>query len=365
MVCLIVLVVFVGLRYQLGYDWIAYERLFEFTTGRFSLQEYYLSRSVLSTEPLFYLLNIVIRDMGGSFEILLLVLAIFNLSVIDNMSSRIAPGSQPFVWLFYFCLAILAVQFNILRQAVASSFVILCLLNLAEGRPPRAAIYFTLGLGFHVSILMFLPVILAFRFVPKYRTVATIIIALFALFASGAFIGGTLISAAGGVLPSFVGSKVDNYTDSFAGGGLSGVSPLSLILVFTYLLYLRIMVPRNKDSYTNIAVNLTLLVLFAHLGVSQFPSLWNRVMCVSLPWQLAALWRTGYFREITDSGHRNVALAGAGVLAIAVMAYQLGRPQSVPFIPYHSAIQAWVFHDEGNGRVKALYTIEQAQMQPD
>lgn len=362
---LLVLIIFVGLRYQLGYDWIAYERLFEFVTGRFSFQEYDLSRSILPTEPLYYFLNVLVRGVGGSFELLLFILAAFNLCVIDRMAERIAPGSQPFVWFFYFCLAILAVQFNILRQAIASSFVILCLLSVAEGRTSRAAIYFIVGLGFQVSILMFLPVILMVRFIPSVRVVSILLTMLVTLFISGAFIGGTLIGATVGILPAFLGSKVDNYTDSFASGALSGVSPLSLLLVVAYLVYLKIMISRNNDRYTNIAVNLTLLVLVAHIGISQFPSLWNRIMCVSLPWQLAALWRTGYFQEKAVGGARQIALGASATVATVAMIYQLGRPQSVPFIPYHSALQVWLLNDQGDGRVKALYTIEQAQRQQE
>ena len=362
-ILLTILILFVGLRFELGYDWLGYERLYLFSDGRISLTNYEFSQRVLTVEPLFYLLNQICKFLGLPFEIFLFIISAFNLVIIHYVCNKISPGSQAFVWLFYFCLLILISQFNLIRQSIASSFVLLSLACLAQDRKWPAAFWFLISLGFQISVLMFAPVFILYKFFVGRKTVISMLIVSFGIFLSGIFVGGVLIGTVGSVLPSFLGDKADNYVESFASGGLSGVSPLSMILVVAYGFYLKILMPRNTDAYTNIAILLTIMIIIAHLALSQFPSLWNRIMCVSLPWQLAALWRSNYFFEPLRhhlTATRKIAAVSAGVIAVCVMGYQLSRPESLPFVPYHSVVQVWLFEEKGDGRARAIYTINEA-----
>ena len=93
-VVLAVVILFAGLRYQVGYDWLGYEKLFDFVPNDWDFSQYGLSRYILSTEPIFYSLNVIIKSLGGSFNLLLIALTVFNLLVIDRLSHKVAPGSE-------------------------------------------------------------------------------------------------------------------------------------------------------------------------------------------------------------------------------------------------------------------------------
>lgn len=361
--CLGVMVVFIGLRYQLGYDWVAYERLFDFVPNNFDFSQYELVRgAALRTEPIFYAFIVTTKSLGGSFEVALFILATFNIFVIDRACQKIMPGSQPFVWLVYFCAALLAVQFNVIRQAAASSFVILSLLMLIERRYLLSALAFALAFLVHVSVLMILPVYGLFFLRPRWAYFFSAMGIGIILLGSGIFIGGTVIGKVGSYLPEFIGSKTDNYIDELAtGGALSTVSPLAIVLATIYCAMLFEFMRFRDDPAIRIAIYLTLLVLFAHTGLAAFPSIWNRLMCVSLPWQLACLWRTGFF-HVMPPGRRSAALVSIALFGSGVLSYELTRPESVPFMPYHSLIQVWAFGDEGDGRVKAEATIRDAEL---
>lgn len=358
--CLALLIVFVGLRYQLGYDWLGYERLFDFVPDGFDFSQYELSRTVLRTEPLYYGLNVVVKSLGGSFEALLLVLTMFNLIVIDRMCTKIMAGSQPFVWLVYFCAAMMAVQFNIIRQAAASSFVILSFLMLMQRRYAAALALFVPAPFVHVTVLMFLPVYAVHWIRPRWIFVIAPAALGLALLLSGIFIGDEAITKTGALLPEFIGSKADNYVAGFAtGAALSTVSPLAVVLVLLYAGMLVEFMKYRDDPAVRIAIYLTVLALFAHTALGAFPSVWNRIMCVSLPWQLACLWRTGLFHAMKPD-LRAFALASIAVAGTGVLAFQLSRPESVPFVPYRSLVQVWATGDEGDGRARALDTIRAA-----
>lgn len=361
--CLVLLILFVGLRFEIGVDWLAYERLFMFVPNNFSLSEYALSGSALQTEFVFYALVVFVKSVGAPFEALLFIMAAFNLIVIDRMCRQIAPNSQPFVWLVYFCLAIGTVQFNIVRQALASSFIILSLLYAVRGRHVGSLIAFVLGFGVHSSVLMFIPVLALIHVQPRRWIIFSVLGISGALFLSGVFVGATLLTAISSVLPGFIGSKAENYAEALRTGVLFGISPLAMALIFVYFYLLRLFLQAQQDLIVRTAIYLTLLVLFAHLALGSYPSFWNRVMCVSLPWQIATIWRLGYFERFSE-GSRMPTKIGLSVALGGAMIFQLSRAESKPFVPYHSLLQVWVTGDRGDGRLRAIETIREAELQP-
>jgi hypothetical protein len=361
--CLLLLILFVGLRYEIGLDWLAYERLFVFVPNNFSLRDYAISGGALQTEFLFYALVVFLKSSGASFELMLFLIAAFNIIIIDIMCRKIAPNSQPFVWLVYFCLAIGTVQFNIIRQALASSFIILSLLYAVRQQRVASLVAFGLGFGIHSSVLMFVPVLVLFHLEPKRWIVVGILGISAGLFVSGVFVGATLLGAISSILPGFIGSKAENYAEALSTGVLYQISPLAIMLIFVYLYFLRLFLNARQDAYVRVAIYLTLLVLFAHLALGTYPSFWNRVMCVSLPWQIATIWRLGFFEKFDELARVPMKI-GLSLALGAAMIFQLSRAESKPFVPYHSALQVWLTGDRGDGRMRAIETIREAERQP-
>src|SRR5262249_29177975 len=66
----------------------------------------------------------------------------------------------------------------------------------------------------------------------------------------------------------------------------------------------------SLDPFVNIALWLTLYMLAAHLFFSTYPTVWNRLLAVALPWQVAAIWRSEPFKA------RFILFKGAVVVSI-------------------------------------------------
>lgn len=359
--CLAVLIIFTGLRYEIGYDWLAYEKYFTWLNSSFSWDNYRSNQTVLPVEYLYFVLNVSIKSIGGSFELLLFVISAFNLIVLDRMAIRIDPSSRPFMWMLYLCLALIMVQFNIIRQSLASSFVILALLAACERKRSQTAAYGVAALGFHTSAAMFAPVFFYIhRDIKAKYIVAIMIIGALIFIVGNAFLSGAL-NAIGSILPGGISEKTDSYATGIAGGNVWGISPLAGVLIIFYTAILYILLRLKRDPYVNVAIMLTLTVLIAHVAFGQVPILWNRIMCVSLPWQLAILWKH-FIRSFTPEV-RPVAVGVGGLAALLVFALQLTREENVAFVPYHSLAQVWLFNDRGDGRLRSMYAVQQGQIE--
>lgn len=84
-------------------------------------------------------------------------------------------------------------------------------------------------------------------------------------------------------------------------------------------------------------------------------------MCVSLPWQLAVFWK--YYIKRLSPEVRTLGVGFGGLAAIMVFSFQLTREENIAFVPYHSLAQVWLFGDEGDGRVRSMYAVQQGQIE--
>lgn len=360
-VCLAMMIFFTGLRYEIGYDWLAYEQYFLWLTPSLSWANYKQSQLVLPVEYLYFVFNVIVKSVGGSLELLLFIISAFNLIVIDRMAKAIDETSRPFVWLLYFCLALVMVQFNILRQSIASSFVIISLLCACRRKYILSPISFAIGLGFHTSIALFFPIFIFINRNIKLRYIIGVLVLSLAVLIAGHIFLANIFGSVGSLLPGGISDKTDLYASGIAGGNVWGISPLAAVLIMLYICMLYIFIRLPQDPYVNVAILLTTAVLIAHLAFGQIPIVWNRVMCVSLPWQLAVLWKH-YVRKV-EPRVRNVGLVVGGLVGLSVFSFQLTRPENIAFVPYHSLVQVWLFGDQGDGRLRSMYAVQQGQIE--
>ena len=360
-VCLIVLIAFTGLRYEIGYDWLAYEQYFTWLNPVLSLDNYRISQTVLPVEILYFAFNVLVKFFGGSFELLLFIISCFNLIVIDRVVSKIDQTSRPFVWLMYLCLALIMVQFNIIRQGIASSFVLIALMSYCEKKRAKSFTSWLFALGFHTSSALFIPIVPFIHRQIKQKYILVILLVSSAIFIVGNVFLASALNAISGFLPGGISEKTDSYATGIAGGAVWGISPLAAILIVMYLFALRVFMRLPRDPYVNVAILLTVAVLIAHIAFGRVPIIWNRIMCVSLPWQLAVVWKY-YIREVSPDFRRFGLIVG-GLGSLAVFAFQLTRPENIAFVPYHSLAQVWLFNDQGDGRLRSLYAVQQGQME--
>jgi hypothetical protein len=241
---------------------------------------------------------------------------------------------------------------NVVRQALASSFVLLGLLNVGGGRVVVAAAFMFSGFAFHISTVMFWPLLLIGIRRPSRTIIAILLCVGVAALVVGVDLFQATIEQVASVVPGRLAEKLAIYEN------LKPV-PISMgaaLLISWHVAVLLVLYMHDPaDRFVNIALWLTLYMLGAHLFFSAYPTMWNRVLAVALPWQVAAIWRSEPFTA-QHIFFRGTVVAGIGALGIAGLAYLLSRPENEPFVPYHSLVQVWL-GDEGDGRTRSEQAI--------
>jgi hypothetical protein len=350
-ISLIVATGFAALRYQTGYDWITYEEYFDSTADLATAVYRGLPHQDTPMEPLFYGLNMLIKSVGGSLVLLFAVAAIFNCAVIHAVTGRISDG-RCLVWVLYFSLAFPIAQLSIIRQSLAASFVLLALLLAAQGITAFALLLLAIGVGFHASALIYLPIVFLLKLRPNpWLILFTAVLGICLLLADVRLIN-PAIDLGTQLFPHWL-AKLRFYYQTEPPHISLGVAALILWHCGILGLILKGASEGERSCpYIGVALWLTLWVLGAHLYLAGFPNLWNRVMCVAIPWQAAALWRLDIIRRSTSPAKLGI-VAVLGAAGLAGLIYTLQKPESAPLVPYHSLVQLWLYGDEGDGRTRS------------
>ena len=355
---LMLVTAFAALRYQTGYDWLVYEDFFNSTVDLETALYRGIPPQDRPMEPLFYALNMLIKSIGGSLTLLFAIVAVFNCYIIHAVTGRISDG-RSLMWALYFALVFPIAQLSIIRQSLAASFVLLALLMAARGAIVRAALFLVAGMGFHASVALYLPVLFLRRRRPTPWLVALGGILGVLLVLADVRLINPAIDFGALLLPDWLADKLQFYHQIEPAHISAGTAALML----WHLGVLGILFGYCSDEearcpYITIGLWLTIWVLFAHIFMAGFPNLWNRVMCVSVPWQIAALWRLDRIRHL----HATLKLgsvAALGLAGLAGLVYTLAKPESLPLVPYQSLVELWVYGYPGNGRLRSELWLEE------
>ena len=354
---LAIIVLFVGYRYEIGYDWLAYEMLFDTTNSDFSWKQYGWGMVTLQVEPLFYGIVLFCRWIGLDFQHFLMLISLVNLVVIHKAVQRISGKYIPLFWLIYFIIAMIGIQFNIIRQALASSFVILALLSAYDQKMTRSIVLIALGMALHVSSVIFVPFLFfGFRRLPLVPIVVVGVASLAAFFTENTI--GEILGFLSAYLPSMFSQKAEGYSN-FLSGADAGISPLSVLLIVGHIAAAIIVRKSDRDRWDQLAFNLSMLMLVCHIAFYNFPSTWLRCLAVAVVFQVPIVLRDVH----RMFGFGAIRLASVGIFAVSLaMLYPLvTRPENIAFVPYHNYLQYVFFDDPGDGRQRSEYAIRRAQ----
>jgi hypothetical protein len=308
-------------------------------------------------ETLFLWLNVIVKTFTDDVTVLFAVAAIFGIVSIHEISGKISR-SQCLMWLVYFCLAFLPAQMSSIRAAITASLVLIGLALAARQKPIRGLAVIAIASGFHTFSAAFLVLPLVRKTRPSVRWFLVPFLTLgFICLLLGVQVADGLIDLTSPFLPGFASEKLTLLYQ----GANAPLSKATLVLIAGHstLLYL-FCADRNaeQDPFIIIAIWLIFMVLMAHLFLSGLPAIWNRIMYVSLPWEIACLGRIDAFVRLGVAMKRTITL-GIGALSVAGLVYFLVSPASLPFVPYQSIIEVWLTGDYGDGPWRSWdwYTI--------
>jgi EpsG-like putative glucosyltransferase len=343
---------FGALRFETGFDWVAYQDAFQTLPDPAYALHYGIPPQNLEMEPLYTWLSVLLKALTDDATALFILAALFSITVLHVAVGRVSR-SQCLVWLVYFGLVFLAVQMSAIRSAVAASLVLLGLTLSAAGRSIRGTLLIALAVGVHVVAAIFLPLPFLKRWSPP-NWLCLLVVLVGVIFLQAALLPvDRLFDLILPYMPTLVFKKVETAYYGLDPAPLS-LATLALICFHATLLYTFCSrrERERQDPYVIVAIWLTLYMLVAHLYFVGFPAVWNRIMYVALPWQIAALWRTTMLERISNAMKR-VIVVFFGVASMGALVYFLTSPAALVFIPYQSIIVAWWTDDEGDGFVRS------------
>jgi hypothetical protein len=356
-IALLIVLAFGALRFETGFDWVPYAQEFNDIPPIAIAIEDGIQEPYIPMETLFIWLNVVIKTFTEDVTVLFAVVALFGIISIHGVSRKISP-SQCLMWLVYFCLVFLPAQMSSIRAAITASLVLIGLGLAAREKPIKGLAVIAIASGFHTFSAAFLVLPLLRKTSPSIRWLLIPLLTFgFVCVLLGVQAADRLIDVASPFLPGFASEKLALFYQ----GVNAPLSKATLLLIAGHLTLLYLLrTDRNAthDPFIIIAIWLTFMLLMAHLFLSGLPAIWNRIMYVSLPWEIASIGRIDAFVRLSVAMKRTIIL-GIGAISVTGLVYFLVSPNSLPFIPYKSVIEVWLTGDYGDGpqRSWAWYTL--------
>ncbi len=344
-----ILLVFVGLRHETGYDWPVYKQQFEYFAsvpfGSF-INEPSLVFAAYNHEVGFVLFQYILSQILPSFELAQLVYLFILLGGICFLARAFEENDIALTLVLVTLFTMFTLEMSTLRQALAIACLNFGLGFFFRGKRFVAYLLIPLGLLFHISTVIYILALFGAKFVRGKGSILTL--------SAGAF-------ALGLSMPLIIG---------FASNNLGLIS-----LKFAYYL--------DKQYSSNLAEQIFMLVLFGGIIFSSFtgleslrdqrdnPDARNRMTLFRISIILSVL--ALLFFDINTIRNRifyeniilfSVLFAGhMGRLTklyrlMAVMAgllffgAQLIKPQSIAYTPYQNYLIDLVFSFESSGQAR-------------
>lgn len=345
---LVIFIAVAGLRFETGYDWIAYERYFK----SISDADYCYKGPVM--EPLFWVLAKLVALVSHDVQLLFFIITTINAVVLWRFCRHFQgnfaiAAATIFGWIY------LTLYMGTLRQSLAVCAFLLALMAIDRGKRVVGSALGVTGLGFQLSSLVYLPLLwrapwqLLLRYV-EYFCIACVLYLLL-LPSTGAM----LVYIFATLDLGFISDKLQTYQTL---GMREVTAPMILYLLLNcgFLIYAQRRLVRDATDIM-LLLPLMLMVLF-QAALADYPIFWMRIMFLALPCQAVFIGRTLH-RE--KSYLRYLYLPTVMILSFAALTYFGRNPNTfMPFTPYQSIVLKYStsLHTEnapaevGTGRVR-------------
>jgi len=334
-----------ALRFETGFDWMVYESYFNAIAQSPFLAQ---PQDVVPMEPLYYLLNYVIAQIGN-FQLFLLVVGTLNIICaayfLQRFDIRVAFGLA-----YVFCWVFLPLELGTIRQSLAVSAMLICLVLLGDGKSRWSVLWFMVAVGFQYSALIYGVVYLRKALRPLLHHAGAVAAVCFAFYCiAPAGIGQATLALGSSLDIPFISAKLAVYADF--GGSPRSIAGYGFILLNCALLVIsRYTLDLQSPRYVLLGTFL-LCLIFAQALLFDFALIWNRVH------YLAAFVQAVLIYDILATQRMPIRIP-AFVLVMTISLVAIGMflrsPASLPFVPYQSYISKEWTNAPGDGRERTL-----------
>lgn len=352
---LAIFVLVAGTRFETGYDWQAYTSIYNSSP---SLKDILLLNSeelsLVDMEPLFLFVNVLLKTVCNNVAILFFAVALFNGITIHKLCSVLKVNSS-FVFAVYFCVAYLTGQMTLLRQSIASSFVLIALVSMIHERPSKSYFFGLVSLGFQVSTLVFSPIF----FFKKYKPNVILITFCLFTFILGVILIDDIVIILLTLLLKLTSGNIAIKLAEYIDVGQFNSSFGSWVYLVINLIVLRLTYTMGiKQKWQNeflVYFYSTLLMIFALTLLSHQPIFWNRIQLVVVPLQAILLFK---FSLTLGFRQRLFFLIAIYLVSFMILIYSLLKENMSPFIPYQSIIEHIYSNERGDGAYRLESVVQ-------
>lgn len=331
-------------RYRTGYDWLVYQSFFDQYAPNFLGD----GSGMVPMEPLYVLLNIVVAKTTGSFQVLLFVIATFNIWVLYRFV-KLARADLLFCCAFYFCLIYLPLQMGVFRQSLAVSMFMIGMIYAAKGRNRLAALFSVLGVGFQYSSVIYFVVYWrkAVRAVTNHPYVFVGVV--LAFYALGIGVASLALEALSKLSLSFISEKAAIYASTGAFDRSLGAVAYLLVNCCIFLWVNRQIGQRSR--FQELLFGAIILQIAFQGLLFDFPIFWNRTQYLAVLPQAILLYQA---ITIQPAVVRMAVASTSLAFVVSALVYQLVNPLIEPYIPYYSYLEYKLTGDTGDGLGRTL-----------
>lgn len=344
-------IVFLSLRFETGFDWPAYQQVFNVTPPLFDagLNDIFEVASIESKEPFFVLFVSLLKGFGAEFQALIAVCAIFQISVFVRFLSQLKENSAT-IFALSISWLLFTLYMSTLRQGLAVSFFLMFMIFMEKKRRNSATFFLAIGLLFQYSSLVYFLMYLVADYVRwnkklVFLCLILIILALLGVDSSVAVLN--LISMAGFEM---INSKIDWYVNGYAIPTNAFELFYNIFFSGMTLLILYLTQPSSEDGVlVKKMYGMSLIFCVMGLLFYNFPLLRNRVQYLVLPFCY-------FFIVRYMVGHRLIYRCLIYTLLFLMHALYFGmfleKQSSIPFVPYQNYFIHMITGNPGDGAAR-------------
>lgn len=229
---LLVLILVSGLRYRLGFDTVVYME--EFSQYPKLADLTMKSFADLRYQPLWIILNSFGQSLGG-FVFVQLITSTIHILIIGYVMDRICPSLFFTSLLYYYLFDYYNFNFDVMREALSMSLILLALLKLEEKNRMGVIVYVLIATLFHIFALpVFLLFLLYYKFLVDRPYLGMTIVAVLVIcgWLNANFVSESLLQVLVGGHDSSLENQVLTYANSEMFGLRNSTGIVSMVTFF-------------------------------------------------------------------------------------------------------------------------------------
>jgi EpsG family len=346
--------VFVGFRFETGYDWPVYKDQFEITRLEefWSIWDSVLAQQIINNQDLGYLIiSFLGSKLFGSYELFQSAIAAFFILSVFRLGKALGHPNVILAITIASTLIMLSLEFSTLRQCLAISFFNFAICCFLDKRLWQSAFWACLAISTQFSAAIYVVIFLISVFTNKRIVLATVIggVSVFAI---------TLLVNSGiglSILPANSLLKLQSYQGQNYDGGIfvDLFFFLLAITVICYCLYLP-KVNHTKSEHVLILRKFTIFSALLMLMFLGLPTIRDRIA-----YEMAILF--GFLAAWPEKQLQYLALMSRAAFVLLGTTYTanlLLGDKGLPFIPYQNYLVYQFYGLPSDGRARVDRTIE-------